>query len=154
MNRYDTSFKDIKLNDLIFVILYGVVISLLFGVVIGLLDYVISDAIGFSIFFILFFFGAQFIGNTVRKQYEIPHIVYITITAVFLVLQALLAISIPYMLNVVSGFGGIDILLEPGVFFELFWLVITNVVLTFTFNSLLMIVIIFVGTYVGLRRTY
>ena len=154
MNRYHTKIKDIKLNDLIFVLLYGVFISTLIGIAIGLLEYTIQNTIGFSLFFILFFISSNFIGKMVRNQYEYPHIIYIVITGVFLVLQALLGISLPIMLDVVSGYGGIDTLLEQGFFFSLFWLVITNVVLTFSWQSLWLILIIGVGTYVGLRRTY
>ncbi|XFA99666.1 hypothetical protein ACAG96_03550 [Candidatus Izemoplasma sp. B36] len=154
MDRFDRRLSDIKPKDLLFVILFGVVISTLLGIAIGFIDYFIMDKISFSLFFILFFLSSQYIGNTVRKQYDYPHIVYTVITGIFLVIQALLALSIPYMLNFVSGINNVGLLLEPGFFFNLLYLVITRVILTFTFDGLLIIVVLFVGTYLGVRKTY
>ena len=154
MNNLNRNLKDINSKDLLFVILYGVVISTLLGIVIGFIDYYLTSSIGFSLFFILFFFSAQFIGNTIRKQYENPHIVYVIITGVFLVVQAVLALSIPYMLTVISGITNIDVLLDPTVFFNLLYTILRLVLFTFTFDSILLVVVIGVGTYVGVRRTY
>ena len=85
MNKFDTNLRDIKINDFIFVILYGGVISILLGIAIGLADYYITQLISFSFSMLLFFFSAQYIGGLVRKQYQFPHIVYTVITGIFLV---------------------------------------------------------------------
>ncbi|MCK4552520.1 MAG: hypothetical protein KAU02_06355 [Tenericutes bacterium] len=154
MNNLDRNLKDINSKDLLFVILYGVVISILLGIAIGFIDYYLTSSIGFSLFFILFFFSAQFIGNTIRKQYENPHIVYTVITGIFLVVQAILALSIPYMLDFVSGINNVSLLLEPSVFFNLLFTILRVVVFALSFDSVLLVVVIGVGTYVGVRRTY
>ena len=154
MNRFDTSLRDIKPKDLLFVILFGVLISTLFGIAIGFVDYFIMDNINFSMFFILFFISSQYIGNTVRKQYDYPHIIYTVLTGIFLVVQALLALSIPYMLNFVSGINNVDLLFAPGFFFNSFYFIVTRLIFSLSFDGLLIIVILFVGTYLGVKRTY
>ena len=154
MNNLNRNLKDVNSKDLLFVILYGVVISILLGITIGFIDYFVSSSIGFSLFFILFFISAQFIGNTVKKQYENPHIVYTVITGIFLVVQAILALSIPYMLNFVQGINNLDLLLVPSFFFELLFTILRVVVFKLSFDSVLLVVVIGVGTYVGVRRTH
>lgn len=153
MNKLDKELKYIKINDLIFVILYGGVISSLLGILIGFTDYTIQKAIGFTLYMILFFISSSFIGKMVRKQYENPHIIYTVFTGVFLVFQGLLGFAIPTMLKYTSIIGGVDALLNVRYFFNLFFEVLKYLMFS-SFNSILILVMLFVGTYLGIKKTY
>lgn len=147
----DKSLKDIKLKDLLFVILYGVVVSLLLGVVIGLIDYYLQRVISFSFSMIMFFISARFIGLRVRQQYEYPHIVYTIITGVFLVMQAVIIYALPTVYGLALAYNlDVTIIFDIGLYFQAFISIITN----FSFYGLLYILIVAVGTYQGIRVTY
>lgn len=150
----DKSLKDIRLKDLLFVILYGVVVSLLLGVVIGLVDYYLQTFIRFSFAMIMFFISARYIGIQVRKQYEYPHIIYTIITGVFLVLQAVIVYSLPYIYPIAMEAGDIWAIFNVGMYFELFFYMLIGLFTNFSFNSILFILIVAVGTYQGVRVTY
>ncbi len=154
MSKYNTSLKDIKLKDLIFVILYGVVISILLGIALGFIDYYIRSYINFSLAILMFFFSAQYIGRTVRKQYEIPHILYIVITGIFLVFQAIIIYGLPFIYTIAQQYEDITIVLDLRMYLQYFLLLITSVFTNFSFNYVLMFLIIAVGTYVGISKTY
>ena len=154
MSKYNTSLKDIKLKDLIFVILYGVVISILLGIALGFIDYYIRSYINFSLAILMFFFSAQYIGRTVRKQYEKPHILYIIITGIFLVFQAIIIYGLPFIYSIAQQFEDIMIVLDLRMYLQYFILLITSIFTNFNFNYILMLLIIAVGTYVGVSKTY
>jgi len=154
LSKYNTSLKDIKLKDLIFVILYGVVISILLGIALGFIDYYIRSYINFSLAILMFFFSAQYIGRTVRKQYEKPHILYIIITGIFLVFQAIIIYGLPFIYSIAQQFEDIMIVLDLRMYLQYFILLITSIFTNFNFNYILMLLIIAVGTYVGVSKTY
>ncbi|MBI9008722.1 MAG: hypothetical protein JEZ05_01715 [Tenericutes bacterium] len=154
MSKFDTSLKDIKLKDLVFVILYGVVISILLGIALGFLDNFIRSFTNFSFSILMFFFSAQYIGNTVRKQYIKPHIVYTVITGIFLVLQAVIIYGLPLVYTLAQALGDITIVFNLGMYLQYALLLITSIFTSFDFNYILMLLIIAVGTYVGVSKTY
>jgi len=154
LNKFETNLKDIKLKDLIFVILYGGVISILLGVMIGLIDYYITQLISFSLSMILFFFSAQFIGGLVRKQYKFPHIVYTVITGLFLVIQAIIVYGLPLIYYIAKETGDMSLIFSVSMYFQFVLYFFRTLVLSFNFNYILIILVISVGTYLGIKRTY
>ncbi len=154
MNKFDKNLRDIKPKDLIFVILYGGLLSVLLGIAFGLLDYYISSALHFSFAMLWFFLSAQFIGNMVRKQYERPHIVYTVLTGVFLVAQALLIYIMPFVYAASQIAGDITVIFDISTYYYFVIYFFQTIILNFDFNMLIIILVIGVGTYVGVRRTY
>lgn len=154
MSKFDTKLKDIKLKDLVFVILYSVVISVLLGIVLGFIDYYIRSFINFSLAIMMFFFSAQYIGRTVRKQYDRPHILYTVITGIFLVIQAVIIYGLPIIYSIARQYGDITIVFDIQMYLQYFLLLITTIFTDFSFNYVLFLLIITVGTYVGISRTY
>lgn len=154
MSDLDRNFRNIRPKDLIFVILYGGVISLLFGVLIGFIDYYLLSLIGFSFSILLFFFTAQYIGGLVRKQYETPHLVYSIITGVFLVVQAIIINGLPIIYSLARDYGDIMLVFNVRMYISYFWVFLRSIVTDFHFNYVIMILAISVGTYLGIRKTY
>ncbi|MDY0317132.1 MAG: hypothetical protein RBQ64_00975 [Candidatus Izemoplasmatales bacterium] len=154
MNRYDTSLKYIKTKDLIFVILYGGVLSILFGVLLGFVDYYISFGIGISFSGILFFISSMQIGKLVRKQYEYPHIVYIVITAIFLIIQAIIIFFLPTIFEIVKLNNAPELVFDA----RLYWIVlksfINSLFSSFNFNLWLSVFVFTIGVYLGVKQTY
>lgn len=154
MNRYDTSLKYIKTKDLIFVILYGGVLSILFGVLLGFVDYYISFGIGISFSGILFFISSMQIGKLVRKQYEYPHIVYIVITAIFLIIQAIIIFFLPTIFEIVKLNNAPELVFDV----RLYWIVlksfINSLFSSFNFNLWLSVFVFTIGVYLGVKQTY
>lgn len=154
MNKLNTRLKDIKPKDLLFVILYGVVLSVLLGIVLGFVDYYIRQYITFSFALLMFFICSQYIGGMVRRQYEFPHIVYTVLTGVFLVFQAVIIYSLPLIYEAAIGLGDISLVFNFGLYFEFFIYLIKGLFTNFSFDYLIMVLFIVVGTYVGVKRTY
>ena len=154
MNNYDTKLKDIHLKDLIFVILYGGIISILLGVALGLVDFYIRKYTSLSFSMIFFFIAAQYIGRTVRKQYEIPHIVYIVITAMFLALQGLIILLIPSIYNLAINYSDLSILYNLRIYGIGLIQIFKSLFTGFNLWLYLEILILIVGTYVGTKETY
>jgi hypothetical protein len=154
LNRYDTSLKYIKTKDLIFVILYGGVLSILFGVLLGFVDYYISFGIGISFSGILFFISSMQIGKLVRKQYEYPHIVYIVITAIFLIIQAIIIFFLPTIFEIVKLNNAPELVFDA----RLYWIVlksfINSLFSSFNFNLWLSVFVFTIGVYLGVKQTY
>jgi len=154
LNRFQTKLKYIKPKDLIFVKLYGGVISILLGIMIGLLDFYITQFIGFSFSMLLFFFSAQYIGGLVRKQYDVPHIVYTIITGVFLVLQAIIVYALPIIFPIAVEYGDATIIFSVSLYAQFIILFFKTMIAYFSFDYLLIILIVSIGTYLGIKRTY
>ncbi len=154
MNRFDTDLKRIKIKDLLFVILYGGVLSVLFGILLGFIDYFFFDFIGLSFAGILFLVSSMQIGRMVRKQYEFPHIVYIVLTALFLIIQAIIIFFLPYIFTVVKANNAPELVFD----FRLYWFVLEsfarNLFRSFNFNLWLTVFVFAIGTYIGVKQTY
>ncbi|MDT8337218.1 MAG: hypothetical protein RQ856_05245 [Candidatus Izemoplasmatales bacterium] len=154
MNRFDTSIKYLKFKDLFFVILYGGVLSLLLGVLLGFADYYISTYIRISFAGILFFLSSMQVGKMVRKQYEFPHIVYIVITGIFLVMQAMIIFFLPFIFRIVLENNSPELVFD----LRLYWVVMQNFFVSlftqFNINLWLTVFIFGIGTYLGVKKTY
>ncbi len=154
MNRYDTSLKYIKTKDLIFVILYGGVLSILFGVLLGFVDYYISFGIGISFSGILFFISSMQIGKLVRKQYEYPHIVYIVITAIFLIIQAIIIFFLPTIFEIVKLNNAPELVFDVRLYWVVLKTFINSLFSNFNFNLWLSVFVFTIGVYLGVKQTY
>jgi len=154
LNRYDTSLKYIKTKDLIFVILYGGVLSILFGVLLGFVDYYISFGIGISFSGILFFISSMQIGKLVRKQYEYPHIVYIVITAIFLIIQAIIIFFLPTIFEIVKLNNAPELVFDVRLYWVVLKTFINSLFSNFNFNLWLSVFVFTIGVYLGVKQTY
>ncbi len=154
MNKLDTSLRDIKIKDFIFVILYGGVISILLGVMIGLADYYLTQWVRFSFSMLLFFFSAQYIGGLVRKQYTRPHIVYTVITGIFLVIQAIIIYGLPLIFTLAKESGDLSLTFRITMYLQFVVYFFKSLILNFNFNYILIILMISVGTYIGIKKTH
>jgi len=153
LSSFQKKLKYIKPKDLIFVILYGGVISISLGFAIGLLDYYISQFIGFSFSMLLFFFSAQYIGGLVRKQYEVPHIVYAIITGVFLVIQAIIVYALPIIFPFALEVGDAIVIFDVTLYIQFISYFFRSMIISFSIDYLLIILIVSIGTYLGIKRT-
>lgn len=153
-NRYDTGLRYIKAKDLVFVILYGAVLSILFGIMVGFLDYFMQRFISISFAGILFFLSSMQIGKLVRKQYEFPHLVYIIITGVFLVVQALIIYFLPIIFRVVLEFNAPEAVFNVELYIYIIKNFFTSLLTQFNFNLWLTVLVFSIGTYLGIKQTY
>jgi len=153
-NRYDTSLKFLKAKDLTFVILYGVILSVLFGVLIGFLDYFMQRSISISFAGILFFLSSMQTGKLVRKQYEFPHIIYIIITGVFLVVQAMIIYFLPIIFRAVLEFDVPEAVFDIKLYLFVFKNFFVSLFTQFSFNLWLTVFVFSIGTYLGIKQTY
>ncbi len=154
MNRFDTSLKQIKLKDLFFVILYGGVLSVLFGVLFGFIDFYLQNLIRISLSGIMFFLSSMQIGKMVRKQYEYPHIVYIVLTGVFLVLQGIIIFFLPYVFEIVIEFNSPELVFDLSLYFIVIQSFFLSLITSFSFNNFITVLIFGIGTYLGIKQTY
>lgn len=159
MSEINKKLKDIKPKDLLFVILYGGVISILLGAALGFLDYYLISLIHIRLAILSFFISSMYIGKLVRKQYEHPHIVYSIITGVCLVLQAIIIFALPdvyqFVINTQSSIVFVfDIRLYYYYIVEFIQVLILNFSFNFLLNTLITVLVVSVGTYVGVKNTY
>lgn len=155
MNReFDTAFRYIKLKDLLFVILYGAVLSLLFGVLIGFIDYYLQNTIKISFSGIFFFLSSMQVGKLVRKQYDYPHIVYIVITGVFLLLQAIIIYFLPFIYQIVIEFNAPEAVFDLSLYLAVLKSFVSGLFSAFNINQWLYVLIFGIGTYLGVKQTY
>lgn len=73
--------KNIKTNDLLFVILIGLVAATFTGLAVGTANYLLYSTVGITMN-IFFLFGAYFIASYIRRQYENSTILYQIIAVV------------------------------------------------------------------------
>ncbi len=154
MNRFDKSLKYLKTKDLIFVILYGGVLSILFGVLLGFIDYYLSMYVRISFAGILFFLSSIQIGKLVRNQYEYPHIVYIVITGFFLVVQAIIIFFLPAIFQIVKESNSPELVFDIRLYLIVLQNFFKQLFSGFNFNLWLTIFIFGIGTYLGIKQTY
>lgn len=154
MNRVDKSLKYLKTKDLIFVILYGGILSILFGVLLGFIDYYLSMYVRISFAGILFFLSSIQIGKLVRNQYEYPHIVYIVITGFFLVVQAIIIFFLPAIFQIVKESNSPELVFDIRLYLIVLQNFFKQLFSGFNFNLWLTIFIFGIGTYLGIKQTY
>ena len=100
---------------------------------------------------LLFFISAQYVGNMIRKQYDRPHIVYSILAGIFLVLQVVIILGVKFALAAV---GDIMVIFNVNLYFFYVYAFFKVLFTTFSFNYIFMLLIIVVGVYVGIAKTY
>ncbi|MDD3129764.1 MAG: hypothetical protein PHW21_05290 [Candidatus Izemoplasmatales bacterium] len=154
MNRFDTSLKYLKLKDLLYVILYGGVLSILIGVLIGFIDYYLQTQLPVSFAGILFFLSSMQIGKMVRRQYEFPHIVYIVITGFFMVIQAFIIFFFPTLYLTVLINDMPSLFFSGSLYLYILESFIGSLFLSFNINAWLTLLVFVIGVYLGVKQTY
>ena len=154
MNRFDTSLKYLKLKDLVYVILYGGVLSILIGVLIGFIDYYLQTQLPVSFAGILFFLSSMQIGKMVRRQYEFPHIVYIVITGFFMVIQAFIIFFFPTLYLTVLINDMPSLFFSGSLYLYILESFIGSLFLSFNINAWLTLLVFVIGVYLGVKQTY
>jgi hypothetical protein len=149
----ERSLKAIKPKDLFFVVLYGLGLSCLFGIFVGLIDYFLREYLNFTLGNILFWVVAITIGKMVRRQYETPHLVYAILAAIGIFFSAIIIHTIP-VFYALSGVG-IGEIFDLRIYFGVLIAVINplNWVANFSLELGLWLLILVVGTYLGVKRT-
>jgi len=154
MNR---SISDINGKDVLFVGLYGIFLSILMGIAIGLIDSFISTQISFSLSFIFFFFSSRWLGRTIRRLYNYPHVLYVIIAFIGLLIQAVIILVLQLHSRVYNIVEYPEIFLNELIYIE----TIKNVIkATFSggifnfINYMITYLLYGVGIYIGLRETY
>jgi len=154
LNRFDTSLKYLKLKDLLYVILYGGVLSILIGVLIGFIDYYLQTQLPVSFAGILFFLSSMQIGKMVRRQYEFPHIVYIVITGFFMVIQAFIIFFFPTLYLTVLINDMPSLFFSGSLYLYILESFIGSLFLSFNINAWLTLLVFVIGVYLGVKQTY
>ena len=152
----DRRLKNVRLKDLTFVVLYGLLLPFVFGIVGGLADYYVSESVGFGIGHLIYWVDVLYVGGVVRNQYETPHLVYVLITLVGMLLAAVVIYAVPTVL-VLSA-----ITEDPAMVFNplsyLIWGIYLlnplNWILHFNLSLAFWVLSIGIGTYLGLRKTF
>ncbi len=154
MNRLDTKLSNINKSDLLHVILYGAILPLLLGLLYGMVDYFLISRLGFSLGALLFFLTANYIGGTVRKIAPEPHLVYTSIAGVFLVIQVILILVVPYLYAYYDATNEIRVFADISQYYAVLRYVVLNMLNNFRFDYIILLLFYAVGTYVGVSRTY
>ena len=157
MNNVNRSFRDVNGKDLFFVVLYAIVLSILMGIALGLLDSVIQTQISFSLSFIFFFFSSRYLGRTIRKLYDVPHLLYVIIAFVGLFIQASIILVLHLHASVYNIIEHPEIFLNELVYIDtiksLLKATFTGGIFQFL-NYTITYLLYGVGIYIGLRETY
>lgn len=149
------SLREILLKDLVFVILYSLVLPLLLGVLLGLFDYYLQAYLNFSYSSMLYWLIAIMTGSFVRKQYDQPHILYSVIAGIGMIFAWTVIYTLPSLYAFSVAFGTPEILYDVTYYFQsmiLFW----NPLNWFSgdvLRQILLLLIVTVGTYLGIKRT-
>jgi len=101
--------KDVKLNDLIFVIIVGFIASIVVGVAVGTIEYLLYEALGFTLR-IFFFIGVFFLAGYIRMQYTKSTVLYQVLAVIFTIHGYFLSMLISNVFG--SGFDQIQYLFK------------------------------------------
>ncbi len=149
------NLKDIKVSTIIYVFLYSLGLSILGGVIFGYIDYFLQTSIRFTFSGILYWLVAIYIGKTVKKVAYEPHLVYTLIAGFFMVFSFSLIDTIPILLY--SGYTMSDtaIFFNFSIYLESMWLLINPItgITMGVFQYIITILILIVGTYLGIEQT-
>jgi len=148
--------KQIQPKDLVFVLLYTLVLTIAGAMLFGLIDFLFIKYLSIQLGSLFFWLLAYITGSLIRKQYTIPHIVYSIITGIGLLFAAVIIEALPIMLIYAQATEFASIIFDVRIYFE--WMIYyynpLNLILNFNFNFLITILMIAVGTYLGVKRTY
>ncbi len=148
--------KAIKLKDLFFVLLYSVLLTTALAMLFGLIDSLFVKFLSTRLSGLLFWLLAYIMGTMIRKQYLQPHIVYSGITLISLLFSAVIIEALPIVLIYAQAAEYASIIFDIRIYWN--WLIYyynpLNLILYFDFNYLITLLMIGVGTYLGVKRTY
>lgn len=148
--------KAIKLKDLFFVLLYSVLLTIALAMLFGLIDSLFVKYLSTRLSGLLFWLLAYIMGTMIRKQYLEPHIVYSGITLISLLFSAVIIEALPVVLIYAQAAEYASIIFDVRIYWN--WLIFyynpLNLIRYFDFNYLITLLMIGVGTYLGVKRTY
>jgi len=148
--------KQIKPKDLVFVFLYILVLTIPGAMLFGLIDFLFIKYFSIQLGSLFFWLLAYLTGSIIRKQYSEPHIVYSVMTGIGLLFAAVIIEALPIMLIYAQATEFASIIFDVRMYWE--WMIYfynpLNLILNFNFNFLITILMIAVGTYLGVKRTY
>lgn len=151
----DTRIRAIRPKDLLFVVLYGLFLPVILGFLFGLIDYYLQSFVSISFGYLFLWVMGMNIGNLVRKQYENPHVIYSILTGVGILISASVILATPTIWAVAPIQSLSDVPLYLTYYFYNFISLFNPVVWVSNFgiNFVLELLIIGVGTYLGIKRT-
>lgn len=148
--------KAIKPKDLLFVLLYAVVLTFALAILMGLIDFLFIKYLSTQLGSLFFWLLAFLMGSIIRKQYDQPHLLYSIITLVSLLISAVIIEALPVMLVYAQLNEFASIIFDIRIYFS--WIIFyynpLNLIRYFDFDFLITLLMIGVGTYLGVKRTY
>ncbi len=149
------SFSSIRLKDLAFVILYTLLLSIVLAILLGLIDHLFIRYFSFQIGNLLFWILAIVTGSMVRKQYDQPHWLYAVIAGLGMLYGAVIIEVLPVILVFAQLQDLGHVIFDVSIYWEaiLYLYNPINWIIHFDFNYLITILMIGVGTYLGVKRT-
>lgn len=152
----ETRLKAIKTKDLLFVVLYTALLTIGVAVLLGLIDFMLYKYLQVQLGSLMFWGLAFMTGNLIRKQYETPHLAYSIITGLGLLLAAVIIEVLPIVLIFAGPESFFSILFDLRIYWDYALQLYNPVhwVVYFDFNYLITLLMIAVGTYLGVKRTY
>jgi len=152
----DRRLNNIVPKDLLFVLLYTALMTIGLSILLGLIDYFIIKFLGTQIGSLLFWVLAIMTGTMVRKQYDNPHLVYSIIAGVGMLLAAVIIEVVPFILFAVGSREFAALIFDFDIYLTNFLYLYNpiNWITNFSFSYLITLLMIFVGTYLGVKRTY
>ncbi|MBU0997889.1 MAG: hypothetical protein KKE16_07605 [Firmicutes bacterium] len=148
-------FSDLNFKDLIFVLLYTIILSVAFGIILGYADFYLISSVNFSLGGFLYWIIAIYIGTTIRKSITEPHIVYTIIAGIGMVFSFAILNTVPiFLLNGIS-LQDYEIFLDITYYFHILILTLNPFNgIGMGFLSYIITILIFgVGTYLGIQKT-
>ena len=145
----------IRPKDFLFVVLYGLFLPVILGFLFGLIDYYLQSFVSISFGYLFLWVMGMNIGSLVRKQYENPHVIYSILTGIGILLSASVILATPAIWAVAPIQSLADLTLYLTYYFYNFISLFNPVawVQSFGINMILELLIIGVGTYLGVKRT-
>jgi hypothetical protein len=142
-------------KDLLFVALYGLAFPMILGVLLGLISYFLQGIMGLDISYLLYWLLAIVTGSLVRRQYEQPHWLYSLLAGVGMVFSMAILLSVPILWGYFSEGAGFLVLLDLRFYFQTMLAILNpfNWFMAFSFNLVLTLLTLGVGTYLGIKRT-
>lgn len=129
--------------------------TIILAVLFGLIDFLAIRYLSFQIGNLLFWILAVLAGNMIRKQYEKPHLIYSIIVLIGLLLGAVIIEVLPVIMFYYGSSEFASIIFDITIYLEgalylynpLLW------IKNFSFNYMITLLMIAVGTYLGVKRT-
>lgn len=154
----NTHFRQIDIKDLLFVILYSAVISVLFGLILGFIDVFLSRTISLTFSTLLYWIVAVYLGRTTKRIVKNPHIVYTVIAFLGMISAWMIIDSLPtyYIVYTNMGVGMWDWVFNIPQYYRL-GIQFFNplfMIQNFSILEIVRLLIVGVGTYLGIKETF